>query len=319
MKRILFLALIFLAQACGSKQGSATTSDNNADSLGGSVCGASSRRIVLPFDNIKEIRSREQYDYSIAHYWDNFEFEAEDVQELYSMDELNSVFAQYVMIIPQDRADSLLRGLIHRAEVNISALDMFSEAAHTVLYDPNSPVRNDEYYIPILEELAKSPILDEYDRMIPQHTLNIVKQNRVGAVANNFVYTLRDGKSGYLHNLKADYIILLFNNPGCEMCREIIDDMESSERLKALSQQHNIITLAVYPDEDLEAWYDYLETMPKGWICSYDKDMVISDNNLYDLKAIPSLYLLDRKKHVLIKDGVSVQHVEQLISQGVQL
>jgi hypothetical protein len=47
--------------------------------------------------------------------------------------------------------------------------------------------------------------------------------------------------------------------------------------------------------------------------------MVISDNNLYDLKAIPSLYLLDRKKHVLIKDGVSVQHVEQLISQGVQL
>ena len=40
---------------------------------------------------------------------------------------------------------------------------------------------------------------------------------------------------------------------------------------------------------------------------------------LYDLKAIPSLYLLDKRKHVLVKDGVSIADIEQIISQGIQL
>jgi hypothetical protein len=59
--------------------------------------------------------------------------------------------------------------------------------------------------------------------------------------------------------------------------------------------------------------------MPKGWICGYDKEMTLTHKRLYDLKAIPSLYLLDKRKHVLVKDGVSIADIEQIISQGIQL
>jgi thiol-disulfide isomerase/thioredoxin len=223
------------------------------------------------------------------------------------------------MTIPAPKADSLLRTLIHRAEASRPVLDFFAEMTGEILYDPNSPLRNDEYYIPILEELAKSPLYDEYDKMIPQHTLKIVKQNRVRSVANDFRYTLADGTQHSLHSIKADYTILLFNNPGCETCREVIDQIEHSEKLKELSAKHSIVTLAIYPDEDIEAWHDYLPSMPQGWICGYDQGMVLTNDKLYDLKAIPSLYLLDRAKHVLVKDGMSIEQVEQIISQGIQL
>ena len=310
MKQIFYLALVALMVACGS-QSSASNNEEEASEA--------TLSFKLPYDDLTKIESREEYEHYVAHFWDDFRFDIGDDVDRYSAEEVYSAFAKYVMTIPAPKADSLLRTLIHRAEASRPVLDFFAEMTGEILYDPNSPLRNDEYYIPILEELAKSPLYDEYDRQIPQHTLHIVKQNRLGEVANDFRYTLPNGTQRSLHALDADYTILLFNNPGCEMCKEVIQEIEHSKRLSELSSKHRIVTLAIYPDEDIEAWRQYLPQMPKGWICGYDKEMTLTHQRLYDLKAIPSLYLLDKSKHVLVKDGVSIADIEQIISQGIQL
>ena len=306
---MLYLALVLLMVACGTQP---ATNDNEEES----ECSVT---FTPPYDDLRKIESREQYDHYVAHYWDDFNFDMGDDVDLYNTEDIYSAFAKYVMTIPPPQADSLLRTLIHRAEASRPVLHFFADMAHEVLYDPNSPLRNDEYYIPILEELVKSPLLDEYDRQIPAHTLHIAKQNRLGTVANNFTYTLANGTQHTLHGIDADYTILLFNNPGCEMCKEVIDAVEHSEMLAELSTEYHIVTLAVYSDEDLEAWHQYLPQMPKAWICGYDKEQALTSERLYDLKAIPSFYLLDRGKHVLVKDGVSISDIERIISQGIQL
>ena len=310
MKQIFYLALVALMVACGSQS---STSNNEEEASEATLS------FKLPYDDLTKIESLKQYEHYVAHFWDDFRFDIGDDIDRYSAEELYTAFAKYVMTIPAPKADSLLRTLIHRAEASRPVLDFFAEMTGEILYDPNSPLRNDEYYIPILEELAKSPLYDEYDRQIPQHTLHIVKQNRLGEVANDFRYTLPNGTQHSLHKLDADYTILLFNNPGCEMCKEVIQEIEHSKRLSELSSKHRIVTLAIYPDEDIEAWRQYLPQMPKGWICGYDKEMALTHQRLYDLKAIPSLYLLDKRKHVLVKDGVSIADIEQIISQGIQL
>ena len=271
------------------------------------------RRLELPFSSLGDITSREQLQHCIAHYWDDLDFKAGSAIEEYNRDDLYAAFAQYVLIIPRNEADSLLRSLIQRAEQSREVLDLFSEMARDVLYDPNAPTRNDEYYIPVLEALLDSELLDEYDRIIPQTELHTVLQNRLGHIANDFDYTLANGHHHTLHSLHADYTILLFNNPGCEMCKSIIEQIEASELIKTLSRSHDIKILAIYPDEDIEAWRNYLHTMPRGWICGYDKELRLTSERLYDLKAIPSLYLLDSDKRVLIKDGSSVAQLEQAL------
>ena len=310
MKQIFYLALVALMVACGSQ----SSTPNNEEEASEATLS-----FKLPYDDLTKIESLKQYEHYVAHFWDDFRFDIGDDVDRYSAEEVYSAFAKYVMTIPAPKADSLLRTLIHRAEASRPVLDFFAEMTGEILYDPNSPLRNDEYYIPILEELAKSPLYDEYDRQIPQHTLHIVKQNRLGEVANDFRYTLPNGTQHSLHKLDADYTILLFNNPGCEMCKEVIQEIEHSKRLSELSSKHRIVTLAIYPDEDIEAWRQYLPQMPKGWICGYDKEQRLTTERLYDLKAIPSLYLLDKSKHVLVKDGVSIADIEQIISQGIQL
>ncbi len=314
--RYLALLLLLLAVGCGGQTSTNNTSEQSTQIEGPDTsepCAEGTRRFKRPAEHLTDLKTREQLEEYIAHYWDDFDFDIGDRVSEYDEVDTYSAFAAYVMIIPQEQADSLLRHLIHRAERSREVLDFFSEMAHEVLNDPNSPTRNDEYYIPILETLLESELLDEFDKIVPQRDLKMARQNRIGTVANDFKYTLLSGATHTLHSIKADYTILLFNNPGCEMCATIIDEISTSEVIRELSTKHRITTLAVYPDEDLEAWRNYLPNMPDSWICAYDRGMAISQQESYDLKAIPSLYLLDRDKRVLIKDGASVAQLENVL------
>ena len=43
--------------------------------------------------------------------------------------------------------------------------------------------------------------------------------------------------------------------------------------------------------------------IPEEWICGFDKTGVLVAKKLYDLRPSPSLYLLDKKKSVILKDA----------------
>ena len=60
--------------------------------------------------------------------------------------------------------------------------------------------------------------------------------------------------------------------------------------------------LGIYPDIDKEVWRKNAKQIPLSWINACDPKGKIKDNNIYDLKAIPTLYLLDNDKKVILKD-----------------
>jgi hypothetical protein len=62
--------------------------------------------------------------------------------------------------------------------------------------------------------------------------------------------------------------------------------------------------LNIYIDEDLQAWKDYMPVYPQEWYNGFDPDLVLRNNDIYNIRAIPSLYLLDKEKTVLLKDAV---------------
>ena len=140
-------------------------------------------------------------------------------------------------------------------------------------------------------------------------------QNRVGYPANDFRYTLASGAQGTLYGLDAEYVLLFVNNPGCPMCREIREEIAASPMLSEMIERGRLCVLTLYPDEDLAAWRDYAEQIPPKWINAYDRGCVIREEGTYDFNAIPSLYLFDRDKRVLVKDSVSVPQIEEVIDR----
>lgn len=261
------------------------------------------------------ISSREEYLKAIDSYWDGFNFATDSLVAMYDRISVIEAFADYVLFIEPVRADSLLRALIHRAEASRPVLGLFAEVSDVVLHDPNSPLRNDEYYIPILEELTKSPLMDEYDRIIFEHDLAIVSKNRIGERASDFTYRVADGSEVLMSDITAQHLLLFFFNPECEMCRDIIAEIEASPLLNAMMDADQLQILAICPDGDTEAWRKKAETMPAKWIVAYDDDKQPTIDELYDLRAIPSLYLLDSSKRVIIKDGTDVRIIEAAVSR----
>ena len=66
----------------------------------------------------------------------------------------------------------------------------------------------------------------------------------------------------------------------------------------------------VYIDEDLDAWRAYEPNYPRNWFCGYDPDGLVRADRIYNVRAIPSLYLLDGEKKILMKDAP----VERVVS-----
>lgn len=275
------------------------------------------RLVDIDFD-VYRLTSQQEFDEAIDRYWDGFDFKCGERVIEYDTANVMQAFADYATYIDvgtgRERRDSLLKALVRRAEHSRPVLDFFAFVAEGVLHDPNSPMRNDELYIPILEALVESPLYDEYDRIAPLYDLELARQNRIGNVANDIVYTLANGKTGRLHSIDSDYVILMFSNPGCPMCREIIEEITSSPLINEMMENDLVEVLAIYPDEDLAAWRDHISDIPKSWVNAYDAGMRITEARSYNLQAIPSLYLLDSEKHVIIKDGTSVAQIENAIA-----
>lgn len=258
---------------------------------------------------------QQQIDFVRDHYWDHFRFA--DTTALATADTLALLqhFGRYAMLLSMKPAHSQpVRQLMHRAAASRQMMDLFLFLADKVLHDPNSPLRNDELYIPVLEAQLAAPWYDEYERIASAYDLEMARKNRLGQPAADFCYTTADGRTRSLYELKADYTLLFFNNPDCAMCKELREAIASSPSLAPLIESGRLRVLAIYPDEDLTAWHAYRPNIPANWINAYDKGCVIREQNLYDINAIPSLYLLDSAKRVLVKDASEVAVLERAVT-----
>ena len=75
--------------------------------------------------------------------------------------------------------------------------------------------------------------------------------------------------------------------------------------------------LAVYPDGDENEWLLKSSKMPQGWIVGWNKQGDIRSKTLYDIRATPTLYLLDKQKKVILKDA-PLERIIQYLSVVTQ-
>lgn len=313
MKRLIYIALaLTLAVACKSSHKSTTDSEpTNATTEQ-----TAKQLNFIPALAPAMLPQEQKMEYMREHYWDKFDFADTTFVNQIDSTKMLTAFAVYATgYIPDSLAYKYMPRLMQRASTSKRMYTYFLMLAEGVLHDPNSPLRNDEKYIPVLESAVQSQWLDEYERMPYEYDLEIARQNRIGRTANDFTYTLASGRTATLHNIKADYTLIFISNPGCPMCREVKEQITTSPMLQELIERKELKVLVIYPDTDLEAWREHLQDYPASWINGYDADQRIEKERLYDLKAIPALYLLDKQKRVMAKDCTDVAYIEKLLSE----
>ena len=308
MQRILIILLAALCVAACGRRRSAPSQET--------AVSASRPRVFLPAIAPAGLSPDEQRDYLRRHYWDRFDFA--DTLFIREVDTVQMVeaYVRWIALISDRPTDGVpMDSLMRRASASRPMLDYFTMLAELVIHDPNSPLRNDEFYIPVLRAVLASPYYDEYERIGPSYDLNMAMQNRIGERANDFRYTLASGATGTLYGVKAEYVLLFINNPGCPMCKQLREQIGGSPMLSVMIKRGRLKVVALYPDEDLAEWREYRGHIPPSWINGYDAGCVVREKSLYDLHAIPTLYLLDRDKRVLVKDSTDVPYIEEVIDR----
>ncbi|MDD2438353.1 MAG: DUF5106 domain-containing protein, partial [Massilibacteroides sp.] len=218
---------------------------------------------------------------------------------------IEQAFVNYIDILPHTNPEIAIHSIrktMENAAAEKKMLNYFFSLYEKYLYDANSPMRNEEFFIPVLEAMAASPALNDTEKIRPQNLLSLAQKNRVGKLANDFSFTLKNGQKKKLYDIHAEYTLLYFYNPGCHACEENSSKIKASVRMGALLKSGKLKIVAVYPDEDLSEWEKHLEDIPSSWINGYDQDVYLKNEEVYDLKAIPTLYLLDKNKQVIFKD-----------------
>lgn len=199
-----------------------------------------------------------------------------------------------------------------KKDTSSNVFETFTDLVVKYLYDPNSPMRNEDHYAFYASRLAGSDLVDESMREKYAREVRLASLNRIGSKAADFRFADKRGRMHTLYGIDAELTLLFFSNPGCAACKEIIDVLNNDPRISALIKEGIMAVLNIYIDEDLEEWRSYMPVYPEHWYNGFDPDLVIRGENLYNVRAIPSLYLLDRNKTVIMKDAPEARVFEWL-------
>lgn len=304
----LILISLLLLVACRQSQSTAPSNDA-VSATTGTAHVAHYRRPEIP-QMMTDPGQRAVY--YVKHYWDDYSLA--DTAFIHS-DETEQLYADFVDALQYvDAAEvrTALQTMMQQMEADSTAFAHFCSLSEKYLYDPNSPMRNEDYYIPVLEQMINSKHLSEYDKIRPIDQLKQAHKNRPGMKATDFSYVTPKGKTARLSQLNSDYTLLFFYDPDCTSCQEFERVLSEMPFFLDIQKKGILRVLAIYPDTDENEWLLKSSQMPEGWIVGWNKQGDIRSKTLYEIRATPTLYLLDKQKKVILKDATLDQIIQHL-------
>ena len=258
-----------------------------------------SGRYVQPnLENMSEI-TIEKADNLVLHYCDYFDFN--DSGLIVKADVTEQGFVNFLSLLPYvSKKSEAFAKLYAKAGQNAEMLSHFIDMTTKYLYEMDSPLCDEELYIVALNQLLACDKVSFDDKERVGYYLAKVMKNRVGHKATNFGFIQKQYKRRSLYGVKADYILLYFNDPTCDECHKLKTELILSPIISKKVEEGKLKVLSVCVEGNKDEWKT--QSLPHQWIDACDERMLITDRELYDLPSLPVLYLLDRSYRVVQKN-----------------
>lgn len=231
-------------------------------------------------DSITELEPRA--DYMVLHYWEAYNFQDTTLLAIpqYAEQALSNFIALLSYASPQGRQQATDRW-ITLAAANKTSYDFFTTEAERYLYDPESPLRNDTLLLCVLNSILT--LTPHSNTSHVQHLHQLVSRNQPGNPAENFAFQLPDGQRDSLYTFAPGRpVLLLFFDPDCESCQHTINLLHNDTILTQALANNQLALLTINTQSSI-----------------LDPQSIFT---LYDLKSLPTLYLLSPSRQVILKD-----------------
>ena len=236
---------------------------------------------ALP-DTLRSVEQRAGY--LSEHYWDNYNFA--DTLMLKSEEVTEQGFVNFIDILGRFNpaiAQKGIAGFTQRAFKNAAAKERFESLIEHYFENPQSPLRNDRVYLLFLEEMKNSPCFDEAEKERLAFKIKTTNKNLPGDIAINFNFKDENGMSHQLSDYRDQKVILYFYDPDCENCHKV------SAWLKQQTIPADIKVLKIIADNPI--------------------------SHIYSLRAMPTIFLLDKGNQVVLKDCTAQELIAYVSSK----
>ena len=236
--------------------------------------------------------------YALHNFWNRYDFSDTTAHNIAIGENGFRTFLALLRNADTATVDSAMAGFLAMGCRHDESYSRCDALVRRHLDNPESPMRNDGLYTVYLRRRLLTTTDEALQGRI-RFRIKLLEKNRPGTIATDFAYIDRAGKSGRMHSLHTPLLLLIFADPDCESCKAILPRMMGDRLL----QDKRVKVMIVYPGDDTEMWNSCTARIPLGWIDARSPDGEIADKLLYHIPAMPSLYLLDADKRVILKDA----------------
>lgn len=253
------------------------------------------------------------YQYGKNHFWDNIDFSDDRLLRTPIIEnKMNVYFTKILLQIPDSidaAADNLLSKMKPGSEFyqyTLSYLLNQFQISNIMGMDAVFVHLAKDYYLNGKAPWADKKLLSKIEELV-----NKTEPNLIGKVAPELIMENSDGTISSLHELDADYTIMIFWEPDCGHCQKTIPILW---KLYQKYKSKKVEVFAVYTQYDKKKWLDYINTNKIFWTNVWDSEYNSNFRNLYNIYSTPTIYLLDKNKKIIAK-RIGVESLDDLLGK----
>ena len=284
----------------------------NPESMLASLLTSMKEPQVLNRKPITREDSINNFQYYKKHYWDGITFmDDRIIRTPFFLPKVEKYFREVVSPSP----DSIIREsdyLLLRAR---TAPEMYKFLLNWLTDEYIYPkyMGQDAVFVHLFEKYHSKGIsswLNEKQLTAISNRAYMLMSNLIGEEAANLDMVDSSGISKSLYDVKAPYIIVCFWDPTCSHCREEVPRIDSLYHARWEKEGVKIYGVLTEAKEQSK-WREFINTYNlQSWINVYQTDeqkkmdedaKKPSYKQLYDVTQTPTLYLLDKNKHIIAK------------------
>lgn len=278
------------------------TAKANAGTLFGSIVATSTYLQDPPQEIVSDRRAFQRY--YIEHFFDNFAWNDPRIFNTPIVEQKLKEYCNLIYQLDNPDYDTLVVAALNKAKVNQTSYEYLFDALQYVLGRIISPYKVEHTYIAMLKDALTYPKLSEDRKRHHTRELGFINKNLVGDTIPNFVMVLANGDTTTMYDIQSEYTILYLQHPTCPTCHNVRNMMKNFPKLNQAIESGRLKVVMVYFEDDPKVWSNYInssEANPK-YVQGWNFDQAIDDNDLFDTRTIPYMFLLDKDKKVIKKD-----------------
>lgn len=250
---------------------------------------------IVP-DSIETLDGRSNF--LITHFWDFCDLK----KGFSSRAKMAGAFKDYLSFMPFASAKVVHRSIakfIKDIEKQPDDLVFIARTAEQLVHSDSAEIFSDELYLPFAQAVMNNKRVKKEDKEYFAPQVRVLNATMLNSRMPDISYTDRNGNSAVFSPDSTQVLILFFTEPDNSDAMLAKARLNSNAKAAAFLKDGLLKVVAIARTEPGEEWLNYAKTLPEEWIVGTNPN--IGDD--YDIRFIPSFYVVDGNGNILLKNA----------------